>query len=137
MAVKKNIFGQKLRAKRKELGLTLKKIARSSGLSLAHISDMETGRRGPFPISKMAVMARVLGLDLADLKRFAAMDAEECRLSLKCLSGAKLELALSLFSEWPGIDTWKIRRILDLVDSEAASEGFPERLVIEEEHDVR
>lgn len=112
--------------------MTLEKVAESARLSITHVSDLETGRRQPFPMGKMALMANILDLDLPEMRRLAAMDMGECRLPLDGLSGARLELALLLFSRWPEVDTERMKRVLSLIDAEAASEGFPERLIIEE-----
>lgn len=38
--------GQALRAKRLAAGLTLREVGKAMGLSLQHLSDMESGRRG-------------------------------------------------------------------------------------------
>jgi len=55
-------LGARLRDRRKEMGLTLKDVARRAGLSVGFISQIERGIASP-SLSSLAAVARVLGAD--------------------------------------------------------------------------
>ena len=58
-------LGQRLRARRRELGLTLKEVADGAGLSVGFISQVERGLAAP-SISSLAGVARVLGTHISE-----------------------------------------------------------------------
>lgn len=61
-------FGQRLKLLRKERGLTLKDVARLSGLSISYISDLERGRATP-SFSALGMLASAFGMTPSDLLR--------------------------------------------------------------------
>jgi transcriptional regulator with XRE-family HTH domain len=56
--------GRRLKAVRKELGMTLKEVAQASGMSPTHISEIERGRTSP-TVGALRNIARALGKDTA------------------------------------------------------------------------
>jgi transcriptional regulator with XRE-family HTH domain len=73
-----NRFGKYIEAKRKEMGINLRKFAELiDNMAPAYLSDIEKGNRYPPDKDKIAKMAGVLSLspqETADLYDFAAFD---------------------------------------------------------------
>ena len=66
MAPESETIGQRLRARRVELGLTLADVAEQSGLSLPYVSNLERGRGNP-TLEALRALARALLMPLAGL----------------------------------------------------------------------
>lgn len=66
MPLKTETIGQRLRARRVELGLTIADVAERSGLSLPYVSNLERGRGNP-TLDALTVLARALEVTLAAL----------------------------------------------------------------------
>jgi transcriptional regulator with XRE-family HTH domain len=66
MAKASETIGQRLRARRVELGRTLAEVAEQSGLSLPYVSNLERGRGNP-TLDALGALARALDLPLASL----------------------------------------------------------------------
>lgn len=58
-------FGERLRTRRRELGLTLKEVADGAGLSVGFISQIERGITTP-SLSSLVNVSRVLGLQVTE-----------------------------------------------------------------------
>lgn len=61
----RDAFGERLRARRRELGLTLKEVADQAGLSVGFISQIERAIATP-SLSSLAGVSKVLGLQISD-----------------------------------------------------------------------
>lgn len=62
----KNVFGEKLRAYRKEQGMKIRELAATSGVSETYISHLERGKI--FPRFKMVLrLSKALGIEMVDL----------------------------------------------------------------------
>lgn len=59
-------LGERLRSRRKALGLTLAEVAELSGLSMPYVSNLERGRGNP-TVEALSAIADALKFDLADL----------------------------------------------------------------------
>src|SRR5580700_7388605 len=66
MANESETIGQRLRARRVELGRTLAEVAEQSGLSLPYVSNLERGRGNP-TLEALGDLARALDIPLASL----------------------------------------------------------------------
>jgi predicted transcriptional regulator len=66
MANDSETIGQRLRARRVELGRTLAEVADQSGLSLPYVSNLERGRGNP-TLEALGALARALEIPLASL----------------------------------------------------------------------
>jgi transcriptional regulator with XRE-family HTH domain len=66
MAIESGTIGQRLRARRVELGLTLAEVAEKSRLSLPYVSNLERGRGNP-TLEALGALARALDVPLASL----------------------------------------------------------------------
>lgn len=66
MANESETIGQRLRARRVELGLTLAEVAEKASLSLPYVSNLERGRGNP-TLEALAALARALDIPLASL----------------------------------------------------------------------
>jgi len=61
-------FGDRIRSRRDQLGLSQEALAHRAGLQRAYIGQLETGLRSP-GLETVAKLARALELDAADLVR--------------------------------------------------------------------
>lgn len=59
-------IGQRLRARRVELGLTLAQVAEQAGLSLPYVSNLERGRGNP-TLDALTALAQALDVPIASL----------------------------------------------------------------------
>lgn len=59
-------FGDRIRSRRDELGLSQEALAHRAGLQRAYIGQLETGMRSP-ELETLAKLARGLEIDLGDL----------------------------------------------------------------------
>ncbi|MHB8290511.1 MAG: helix-turn-helix domain-containing protein [Acidimicrobiales bacterium] len=66
MANESETIGQRLRARRVQLGRTLAEVAEQSGLSLPYVSNLERGRGNP-TLEALGALARALDIPLAGL----------------------------------------------------------------------
>jgi transcriptional regulator with XRE-family HTH domain len=66
MANESETIGQRLRARRVELGRTLAEVAEQSGLSLPYVSNLERGRGNP-TLEALEALARALDVPLSSL----------------------------------------------------------------------
>ena len=66
MANESGTIGQRLRARRVELGRTLAEVAEQSGLSLPYVSNLERGRGNP-TLEALGALTRALDIPLASL----------------------------------------------------------------------
>jgi transcriptional regulator with XRE-family HTH domain len=66
MANESETIGQRLRARRVELGRTLAEVAEQSGLSLPYVSNLERGRGNP-TLEALGALARALDIPLSSL----------------------------------------------------------------------
>ena len=66
MPTESQTIGQRLRARRVELGRTLAEVAEQSGLSLPYVSNLERGRGNP-TLEALGALARALDVPLASL----------------------------------------------------------------------
>lgn len=65
-----NMLGEKLRQRRKELGLTLMELRDKSGVHPSHLGRIETGERRP-SAAVLLKLAEPLGFDESELLRLA------------------------------------------------------------------
>jgi transcriptional regulator with XRE-family HTH domain len=116
-----NRFGKYIEAKRKEVGINLRKFAELiDNMAPAYLSDIEKGNRYPPDRDKIAKMAEILGLtaqETADLYDLAAFDrasvekeknsAVSSDLPEYIMSSEKLRVALRLARDAnAGDDDW-------------------------------
>jgi transcriptional regulator with XRE-family HTH domain len=66
MAKESGTIGQRLRARRVELGRTLAEVAEQSGLSLPYVSNLERGRGNP-TLEALGALARAVDIPLSGL----------------------------------------------------------------------
>jgi len=71
-------LGQRIRARRLELGITLRELARRVGVSAPYLTDLEAGHRHPSP-DVLVRIAEALGLPAADLETLDGRLSPEVR----------------------------------------------------------
>ena len=92
-------FGQKVRALRAELGLTLKQMAADLELSPAYLSSLEHGRRGRPSEALVVQVCEYFNLiwdDFEEMKRLAALSHPRVTVDTAGLTPAHTELANEL-----------------------------------------
>ena len=92
MPAETQTIGQRLRARRVALGLTLAEVAEKSGLSLPYVSNLERGRGNP-TIDALEALARALGVRLASLVGEA--DVQPLKVMLAAAPASLLQFARS------------------------------------------
>lgn len=111
-------FGQKLRAIRRERGLTLKDMAAALGVSSAYLSALEHGRRGKptFELIQSLCGAYHIIWDEAEaLKRLADLSHPKITLDTSGLSPEATELANRLARDIRDLDGQTLRALLSLL----------------------
>lgn len=62
------ILGERVRARRQELGLSQEQLSEKAGLDRTYVSSLESGRRNP-AFSTLLKLASALEIDLSELFR--------------------------------------------------------------------
>lgn len=128
-------LGQRLRARRIELGLTLAQVAEKAGLSLPYVSNLERGRGNPTTKALTAV-ARALDLELgtllgdaqdADADPLDAVLAAAPKSLLKFARGAQFEKVLQRLVSQTNGDPDELRRrlLVGMASAPRRSTGQP------------
>lgn len=65
---RQRLFGDRVRARRQELGLSQEALAHQAGIARAYIGSLESGGRNP-SLDNIARLASALGSDAGDLVR--------------------------------------------------------------------
>lgn len=85
-------LGKRLRALRKERGLTLAQLGQQAGLSVSYLSQVERGRAMP-SLAKVSALARALAVEVRDL--FEEESTHSC--IVRSAEGARVLSAPGLF----------------------------------------
>jgi transcriptional regulator with XRE-family HTH domain len=126
-------IGQRLRARRAELGLTLAKVAEQSGLSLPYVSNLERGRGNP-TLDALNALALALDVPLASLMGdsgegdpFTAMLASAPRSLTQFTRSAAFEEVVRQLAERQGAPVEEMRRrlVVGMASSPRRSTGEP------------
>jgi transcriptional regulator with XRE-family HTH domain len=64
-------FGGLVRQGRRRLNKSLQDVADALGVTVVYVSEVERGKRPPFTIERLPALAKVLELDLGDLRAAA------------------------------------------------------------------
>jgi len=113
---KETTFGELLREARKRGGKTLGDVADFLGFKVSYISDIEHGRRPPWPAAKVIAVAGFLGFDEMALLRAAAEARGAVELDARNASKAKLQLGAALARSWSGLSDEQAARIAHVLD---------------------
>lgn len=123
-----NKFGEFVKAKRQEKGISLRKLAEELGIVPAYMSDIEKGRRYPPVKEKIYKIAEVLGLNEDDtntLFDYAALSRDNSvspDLSDYVMGVGNLRTALRKARDInAGEDDWQ--KIIDMLESQEKSGG--------------
>lgn len=111
-------FGEKLRALRRERGVSQKEMAAAIGVSAAYVSALEHGRRG---VPTWTLIQKIIGYfnviwdDAEELQRLAESSHPRVRIDTSGLSPAATELANLLAETIGRLDDADIRRLTGTV----------------------
>jgi transcriptional regulator with XRE-family HTH domain len=64
-------FGELIRSSRRRLDKSLQDVADALGVTAVYVSEVERGKRPPFTVERLPALARVLELELDQLKAAA------------------------------------------------------------------
>lgn len=107
-------FGEKIRALRRERGVSQKEMAAAVGVSAAYLSALEHGRRGAPTwtlIQKIIGYFNVIWDDAEELERLADASHPRVKLDTSGLPPAATELANLLAENIDRLDEASLRRI--------------------------
>lgn len=133
MASQADTIGQRLRARRVELGLTLAQVAEKAGLSLPYVSNLERGRGNP-TIEALEALAHALGMTLGALigderaaDPFDALLASAPKSLLQFARSTSFEKAVAQLAERQGepVEDMRRRVLVGMVSSPRRSAGEP------------
>lgn len=108
-------FGRLLRATRQEADLSMGDLARSLGVSVPYISDVERGNRAPLTKENILKVAAVMGVDPAPLLAAAALAKGAFELEAENISEAGREAGAFLAREWRSLTDDDYRALQDLL----------------------
>jgi transcriptional regulator with XRE-family HTH domain len=61
-------FGELIRARRRVLNKSLQDVAKAVGVTVVYVSEVERGKRPPFTNERLPALAKVLEMDIDDLR---------------------------------------------------------------------
>lgn len=109
-------FGQILRRLRSEKGKTMGQLARELGISVTFLSDVELGRRPPFPADRIDEVVRALSLSPSEATELVAASHERRGLRLSAPStAAAAEFSAALQRGWETFDDDTFRKLSELL----------------------
>ena len=116
------MYREALRAARLKAGLTQAELARRMGITQAHYSAVETGRRGTFGPRLSLALAEALQIDLEGLVRQAVTERAVVGFSTEAAGEAGREVLGMLWARYRSMTDadWERVRLAIL------SDGFPE-----------
>ena len=107
----KPTIGRIIREQRKKIGITLDRLSEISGVSLAHLSRIETGHRHPSPRTLQSI-AKPLGFDLTELLVMAGHLSPDLS-ALSEEEREKLRDEMKMLSERVASDTKRMKDIVN------------------------
>lgn len=75
------VIGPRIKARRRQLGVTLEEIAASTGLTRGYLSKIENSRKTP-PIATLSRIAQALGTDIASFFQMSERAEPDARVSV-------------------------------------------------------
>lgn len=115
-------FGTLLRRLREEAGWSMGQLARALEISTPYLSDVERGNRAPFTSERIALIAHELNLKAeshADLLTASANSRGYFELEMGTIPPAQQQLGAALARGWNSLDDEKVRKMREILESEA------------------
>lgn len=122
---KEERFGQLLRRRRRECGLTLQDLADALNVSPVFISEVERSTKPPLSPASVELLRYALG-DVSDLREVADADRKVVQLDLRNASPAHRKVAMRLARNWTSFQPQHLRRLEEFF-GEVESEGGDEK----------
>lgn len=113
-------FGARLRALRRERGVSQKQMAEAIGVSAAYLSALEHGRRGvpSWPmVQKIIGFFNVIWDDAEELQRLAELSDPRVVVDTSCLSPDATRLANLLASRIDRLEDETIRSMIGMLEN--------------------
>lgn len=118
-----NIFGALLRQKRKDLELTLGRVAEELGISLTFLSEVERGEKPPLADKYFPAVSRLLNISIKELESAATESRNQFRLD-PTVGPRHREFAAALERRWTRLSEKRIRELERvLIGSEGKRNG--------------
>lgn len=106
-------FGGFVRDKRAEHSLTLGFVARAIEVTPSYVSDVERGRRAPFPDRKLPALAEVLRVPVDELVELARLSRG---ITLDSRSREHQDAALALARAWARLTPQQLEAIAEIAN---------------------
>ncbi len=109
-------FADRIRARRKELDLTLGQIAEMTGWSVPYVSEIERGVKQPPPVENLKRLAKALQLDYFELGTEAELSRRSVEIDLEGAGRTQRHVALFLARRIEeGLTEEQAQRVLDFL----------------------
>lgn len=103
-------YGELLRQRRQRAGQTLADVAAVAGFTMAYISDIERGNRGPLEDDVTIRIAEALSADALELLAAAGQERGHYRISAGSES-ARNDVAVLLARKWATLTPEQVERV--------------------------
>ena len=108
-------FGELIRKARQKKGISLRSLGDLLGYSAPYLSDVENGRRNPFPEDRWKGVADLLGLDMSEMRMAASMSTG--KFILPAATKTHNRVAAKLVSSWLTLSVNQLREIEKILES--------------------
>ncbi|MGD0735207.1 MAG: helix-turn-helix domain-containing protein [Terracidiphilus sp.] len=109
-------FGELIRASRRRLNRSLQDVADALDVSVVYVSEVERGKRPPFTAERLPALAKVLDLDLKDLRTAAWAERKMIELDPATASKKTIEAMMALARG--GLSDSQLEKILEIAGQE-------------------
>ncbi len=112
-------FGEKIRALRKDRGVTMKQMAKAIGVSAPYLSALENGKRGLpswYLVQRIIAYFNVIWDEAEDIAELARLSHPRCVIDTSGLSPKATELANRLAGSISRLSEADLREHLQLLD---------------------
>jgi len=118
-----NIFGALIRQKRKDLELTLGRLAEELGISVTFLSEVERGEKPPLSNKYFPAVSRLLNITMEELESAATESRNQFRLDPN-IGPRHREFAAALERRWATLSEKRIKELEQvLIGSEGKRDG--------------
>jgi transcriptional regulator with XRE-family HTH domain len=110
-------FGELIRTSRRRLNKSLQEVADELGVSVVYVSEVERGKRPPFTNERLPALAKILELDLGELKAAAWIQRKMIELDPAVAASQKQFEVLAALARG-GLSESQLQAILEIANKE-------------------
>jgi len=111
-------FGRKIRALRKDRGVTMKQMAQAIGVSAPYLSALENGKRGQpswYLVQRIIAYFNIIWDEAEDITELARLSHPRAVIDTSCLSPQATELANRLADSISRLSESELQQLLQLL----------------------